>query len=218
MTDLETYKIRVHEICRDLKIESAILNREGLLNDVVIINGDFVFRFAKHEFGYKDPREEAHVLRLLRKYTSLPIPEPFYESPDALAYRFIPGEALRRDMLMKLTESDQQAIADQLALFFKEVHNVPVNMTTNPELPMADALMKYEGWLNVYERICQKVFPLLQRHQRESAKEHFESHLSDRSNFVHEPRMVDTDITPYHIMFDRERRRISGIIDFGCAG
>jgi aminoglycoside 2''-phosphotransferase len=30
--------------------------------------------------------------------------------------------------------------------------------------------------------------------------------------------MVDTDIPPYHIMYDRRRRRISGIIDFGCAG
>lgn len=218
MTDLESYKLRVREISPDLQIESASLNIEGLLNDVVIINGDFVFRFAKREFGYKDPREEAHVLRLLRKYTSLPIPEPFYESPDALAYRFIPGEALRRDILMKLSESDQQGIANQLAQFCKEVHSVPVNVTTNPELPMADALMKYEGWLNVYERICQKVFPLLQRHQREWATEHFESQLADRSNFEYELRMVDTDIAPYHIMFDRENRRISGIIDFGCVG
>ena len=108
MTDIETYQIRIREICPGLRIESASLNREVLLNDVVIINGDFVFRFAKREFGYKDPREEAHVLRLLREYTTLPIPEPFYESPDALAYRFISGETLRRDILTKLTESDQQ--------------------------------------------------------------------------------------------------------------
>src|SRR5262249_7734660 len=216
--DLETYKKRVREFCPDLNIESAELNSEGLLNDVVVINRDFVFRFAKHEYGYKDPKEEALVLRLLRRYISLPIPEPFFDSHDALAYRFIPGEALRRDMLMKLTESNQQQIADQLARFCRELHNVPVNGTTNDELPMADALMKYEGWLNVYERICEKVFPLLQRHQREWATEHFESQLADRSNFEYELRMVDTDLAPYHIMFDQEKSRISGIIDFGCAG
>jgi aminoglycoside 2''-phosphotransferase len=29
---------------------------------------------------------------------------------------------------------------------------------------------------------------------------------------------VDTDLPPYHILFDRRSRRIRGIIDFGCAG
>jgi aminoglycoside 2''-phosphotransferase len=83
---------------------------------------------------------------------------------------------------------------------------------------MADALMKYEGWVNVYERIREKVFPLLLPHVRDWVTEHFESHLADRSNFEYELRMVDTDIPPYHILYDKERIRINGIIDFGCAG
>ncbi len=78
--------------------------------------------------------------------------------------------------------------------------------------------MKYEGWTNAYERIQAKIFPLLQRHQRDWAMEHFETHLSEPDNFAYELKMTHTDIPPYHIMFDRERRRINGIIDFGCAG
>jgi aminoglycoside 2''-phosphotransferase len=78
--------------------------------------------------------------------------------------------------------------------------------------------MKYEGWVNAYQRIREKVFPLLMPHVRESVAEHWESHLADKSNFEYELKMVDTDIPPYHIMFDRQRRRINGIIDFGCAG
>lgn len=83
---------------------------------------------------------------------------------------------------------------------------------------MADALMKYEGWVSVYRRIRDKVFPLLQQHQRDWATEHFETQLADEGNFEYELRMVDTDISPYHVMFDRESKRVSGIIDFGCAG
>lgn len=78
--------------------------------------------------------------------------------------------------------------------------------------------LKYEGWINVYQRIREKVFPLLQSHQREWATSHFESQLADKSNFEYEYKMVDTDIPPYHIMFDNQRRRINGVIDFGCAG
>jgi aminoglycoside 2''-phosphotransferase len=121
-------------------------------------------------------------------------------------------------MLMRLPEDDQQAVADQLAQFFRELHGVPVDEVTDFVLPTADALMKYEGWVRAYQRIREKVFPLLQEHQREWATEHFESHLSEKSNFAYELKMVDTDIPPYHIMFDRLKKRIAGIIDFGCAG
>ncbi len=218
MNELEPYEKRICEICPELAIESVSLNRAGLLNDVAIVNDEFVFRFVKRDFGYKDPQEEANLLRFLRKYITLPIPEPFYASHDALAYRLICGETLRRDILMRLAEDDQQAVADQLAQFLKELHNVPVSEVSDFEIPKADALMEYEGWVNAYKRIREKVFPFLIPHVREWATEHFESHLSDSSNFEYELKMVDTDIPPYHIIFDRQKKRINGIIDFGCAG
>ncbi|HEX8493335.1 MAG TPA: aminoglycoside phosphotransferase family protein [Pyrinomonadaceae bacterium] len=218
MSKLASYEQRIRALFPEIVIQSASLNDDGLLNDVVIVNDELVFRFAKRDFFYKDPREEAHVLRFLRQHITLRIPEPFYESEEILAYHFIPGETLRRDMLLRLPEDDQQAIAEQLAQFFKELHGVPMSEIKAHNIPLADVLMKYEGWVKVYGRIREKVFPLMQRHQREWATQHFESHLSDESNFTYEMKMVDTDIPPYHIMYDRLKRRVNGIIDFGCAG
>jgi aminoglycoside 2''-phosphotransferase len=128
-------------------------------------------------------KDEARILRLLQNYITLEIPSPLYETDDCLAYRMISGETLRRDMLMKLPDSDQQAIADQLAQFLKELHGVPINETADFEVPIADALMKYEGWVDAYESIREKVLPLLMPHVREWVAEHFESHLADRSKF-----------------------------------
>ena len=216
--ELEIYERRIREICPELTVKSVRLNKEGLLNDVVIVNDELVFRFAKREFGYKDPQDEANVLHFLKKYITLPIPTPFYQSTDALAYPLIPGVTLRRDVLLRLPEVDQQAIANQLAQFFKELHSVPVNEASDFKVPVADALMKYEGWVNAYQRIRDKVFPFVLPHVRDWATEHFETHLAEKSNFEYELKMVDTDIPPYHIMFDVEGKRISGIIDFGCAG
>jgi aminoglycoside 2''-phosphotransferase len=218
MPELDLYLKRILEISPDLAIERASLNRDGLLNDVVIVNGAFVFRFAKRDFGFKDLKEEAEALRLLRKNVRLPIPTPFYVDHEVMAYPLIPGETLRRDLLMRLPETDQQSIAGQLAQFFKELHGILLEEIDEFSIPMADALMTYEGWVKIYSRLRDKVFPLLLPDAREWATEHFESWLSDPANFEYEPRMVDTDIPPYHILFDRERRRISGIIDFGCAG
>lgn len=218
MNELGPYTKRIHEICPELTIESISLNREGLLNDVVIVNGELIFRFAKDGFGFKDLIQEANVLHVLRKYITLQIPDPFYESHELLAYHLIPGETLRRDMLMRLAEDNQQAVADQLAQFFKELHGIPLSAISDQEIPMADALMKYQGWVNAYQRIQEKVFPLLLPHVREWMTEHFDSYLAEKSNFEYELRMVDTDIPPYHILFDKQQKHISGIIDFGCAG
>src|SRR3954462_8055390 len=121
------YEQRIRELCPELTIESISLNREGLLNDVVVVNGELVFRFAKGGFGHKDLLEEANVLHLLQKHITLQIPTTFYESQEVLAYRLIPGETLRRDMLLRLAEDDQQAVADQLAQFFKVLHGIPLS-------------------------------------------------------------------------------------------
>ena len=218
MNDLESYENRIRTVVAQLKIESISLNREGLMNDIVIVNDEVVFRFPKHEYSLNHLKNETRILQLLQKYISLEIPSPLYEIDGALAYRFIPGEALRRDVLMRLSENDQQAIADQLAQFFKELHSVPINGISGSEIPMADALMKYDGWVNAYHRIRDKVFPLLLPHARNWIEEHFETHLADKANFEYELKMVDTDVAPYHILFDLMKKRISGIIDFGCAG
>lgn len=218
MGELSTYTERIRQLAPEIAVDSVSLNREGLINDVVIVNGELIFRFPKHEYGFKRLKDEARILRLLRNHITLDTPSPLYEADDCLAYRMIPGETLRRDLLLRLPDSDRQAVAEQLARFLRELHGVPASALADFEVPTADALMKREGWADAYERIREKVFPLLMPHAREWVTEHFESHLADGSNFEYERRMVDTDIPPYHIMYDRRRRRVNGIIDFGCAG
>src|SRR5437762_13742065 len=126
ITKLEAYEKRIHEIAPEVVITSVQLNCEGLLNDVVIVNDEIVFRFPKHDYAFKHLKDEARILRLLRNYITLETPSPLYEGAHFLAYRLIHGETLRRDILLRLLENKQQAVADQLAQFFKELHGIPV--------------------------------------------------------------------------------------------
>lgn len=218
MDALAQYRKRIDDIAPQTVIQSIRLNSEGLLNDGVIVNEELVFRFPKHEYAFRHLKDEVNILRMLQNRISLEIPRPAYLGSDVLVYRMVPGETLRRDMLMRMPEDDQQAIADQLARFLKELHNVPIREGAGFQIPIADALMQYQGWVDVYARIRDRVFPLLVQHVREWATEYFEAYLADRGNFEYPPKMVDTDLAPYHILFDRSSRRIRGIIDFGCAG
>jgi aminoglycoside 2''-phosphotransferase len=217
MTLQEKYKARIREISPELIIKGIKLNDAGLLNNVVVVNNEFIFRFPKNQSAVEYLPTEARLLEFLRDKLTLEIPTSFYVSDDVMAYRMIAGETLRRDMLLKLNETEQQRAADQMAQFFKELHGIDPSMA-DFQLPPADALMNYEGWVEAYRRIQKKVFPLLMPHVRDFIKEHFERFLADENNFAFESKIVNTDIPPYHIIFDRERKIINGIIDFGCAG
>ena len=158
MNELSTYEERIRQLAPEVSISSISINREGLLNDVVIINGELVFRFPKHEYAFCHLKDEVRILRLLRDHITLAIPSPLYEADDGLGYRLIPGETLRRDMLMRLTEDDQQAIADQLAQFLKDYIVCLLIRSGILRVPMADALMKYEVWVNAYQESVRRFF------------------------------------------------------------
>lgn len=217
MEKAEEYRKKIGEISPEIAVETVELNTDGLMNDVAIVNGELVFRFPKHEYAFAHLETEARILRFLKGKITLAVPDPFYTGPGAMAYRMIPGETLRRDILLRLPEADQQAAAGQLAGFFSELHGIDV-ASAGFEIPPADSLVKYEGWVNAYARVREKVFPMLMPHVREFTRGHFEDFLDDPANFDFEPAMVNTDIPPYHIMFDCRARKITGIIDFGCAG
>src|SRR5215469_14336959 len=142
---LAQYQARIASIAPQTVVESIRLNNEGLLNDVVIVNEELVFRFPKHEYGFRHLKDEANLLRFLQGHVSLEIPRPLYVGSDVLVYRIIRGETLRRDTIMRLPEDDQQTVADQLAQFLRELHSLPIH-TADFEIPVADALMQYQGW------------------------------------------------------------------------
>lgn len=77
MNELAAYEKRIHEIAPEVAITSINLNCEGLLNDVVLVNDEIVFRFPKHEYGFKHLKDEAKILRLLRNHIRLRFPHLF---------------------------------------------------------------------------------------------------------------------------------------------
>jgi hypothetical protein len=118
MSQLSRYKKRINELFPELTIKSISLNQDGLLNDVVVVNGELVFRFVKRDFGFKDPSHEAKLLTFLQNYITLEIPGPFYVSQEVLGYRFIRGKTLRRDILLRLPDLTSKQLLINWRVFF----------------------------------------------------------------------------------------------------
>jgi aminoglycoside 2''-phosphotransferase len=208
----EAYLPRIRQIAPGLVIETVTLNADGMANEVVIVNGEVAFRFAKGEFGVQSLRRELQALAALPAGLAVAIPQPFYTGEDVMAYRFLPGEALTRHRLLGLPPARQQTIASQLGEFLQVMHAMQ-----DPALSATAAPVDVERFRSQHERARQVVYPLLLPHQVAWAEQVY-GFLDQPEAFEYTPALIHGDLAPYHILYDPDRQRLSGVIDFGVAG
>jgi aminoglycoside 2''-phosphotransferase len=210
-------KIKV--IFPTLEISTIRANTDGLINDVLIVNEELVFRFPRNsDWGVKLFTNEIKVIELARKYVEISLPQFEYKAEDLAVYRYIKGDALRREDILRLTGKEQDKIAERLAVFLKQFHEIPLSELEQNQIAPSDVNRSRETWLKLFENVEKELFPLMMPHVRESVREHFAPITTDK-NFMHyEPQLINGDIVPYHIIYDREQNQINGIIDFGTAG
>jgi aminoglycoside 2''-phosphotransferase len=215
MNKVDIYEQRIRDIFPELSIEEISLH-EGLDNDIVEVNNELIFRFPKHASAVEKLNQEVKILHLIKNYITLDIPHIFCEHREVIGYFMMCGVPLRKDILSEIDEQILQVVAEQLATFLKELHTIPVKQIF--DIPNSEVTSKYEDWIDLYERLQDEVFPRLMSHTREWAKRHFESFLDNRSNFEYEPKLIHGDLGVHHILFDKQKNCVSGIIDFGTAG
>ena len=112
------YRARIEATRPDLAIQSLAANSEGMINDVLLVNDREVFRFPRDAYAVEDLWQEAGCLALAREHVALRLPawtiyEPRDGHPPFAGYEMIPGEALRREQILRLPEADQAALAAQ---------------------------------------------------------------------------------------------------------
>ncbi len=208
---------RAQAIMPDLKIEQVERNQEGLINDVLIVNKKFVFRFARTEDYARILEVEMRILDLIRPHLGISVPMPVYRSFDCMVYPLLSGEALSRKMILALDESTQNQVAEQVGTFLYRLHTTDISKV-DWELPASRAPVKREDWLEIQGEVKEKLYPLLQKYQIEWADDLFNSVLENPESANYEPALIHGDLASYHFLFDEQERKITGVIDFGMAG
>jgi len=133
-----------------------------------------------------------------------------------VGYRLIPGEPLWRETLRMIDNKEVVGrLAGQVAAFLKALHSVAVEEVLGSELPVHDT---YQENADIYARIQEKLFGYMRPDARGWAAGHFEGFLNDVNNFKYEPVLKHGDFGPSNILFDKEKQRVTGVIDFGSSG
>ncbi|MBE9170281.1 aminoglycoside phosphotransferase family protein [Pleurocapsales cyanobacterium LEGE 06147] len=187
-------------------------------NDVVIVNQQLVCRFPKTDRAKADLVNEVKILRIVRRFIDLPIPQLDRVEDAFVSYPFIRGEPLSRHQLLRLDSLAQEKVIEQLGQFYQQLHSIPRDAIAASNIASSVAERSREEMLDLYEQVQQILFPHLWKHQRTWIHEHFEPLVSGSLNLDSSAVLIHGDLGCYHILFDPNKQLLSGIIDFGTAG
>lgn len=208
---------QIHKVMPDLAIASYELHQEGLVNDVLVVNGQWVIRFTHTEWGKELMTMEDQLMRFIAPQLILKVPFPEKCADGVMVYPLLQGDPFLRETWASADETDQQRLADQLGLFLNELHHLSTE-NLDWEIPLTLAPVTLETWVDIYERFVEKVQPLLLPHQKEWMDSLFESALDKPAFFDFQPVLIHGDLAPYHILYSKGNKRLNAVIDFGIAG
>ncbi|WGV25738.1 phosphotransferase family protein [Halotia branconii] len=213
-----SYLNKIRAVYPNISFDHLDFNQDGMINDVVIVNHQFVCRFAKEDWGKQVLFHEAKVLQVLQRYIDLPIPRFEHLQEGFVTYRYLKGEPLSRNTLLKLSKIAQTRVISQLATFHQQLHSIPSEVLAASGVSFSDAVRSHEDWLQLYNDVQETLFPHLWRHQQTWIRELFAPVVSGELDLSYTPVLIHGDLPVYHILFNPESQSISGIIDFGVAG
>lgn len=219
MEPQQPYLQRIRDRFPQLPLSSVRAIHDGLVNEVLIVNEALVFRFPKNDHWAKTLlANEIKVVNLLHHYVELPIPTFEQATADLVVYKLLPGRPLQRHDILGLDEAEQERLAEQLATFLRQMHHVPLAAVEHAGIVQSDANRSPAVWCQLFEDVQRELFPFMMAHTQDWVRHHFAPILSDPGWMKYSPALVNGDLAPYHILYEKPEATITGLIDFGTAG
>ncbi|HDR7796902.1 aminoglycoside phosphotransferase family protein [Bacillus tropicus] len=219
---MDSYKQFIKEALPNLSIHSYKQNEEGWDNVAIIVNDELLFRFPrKQEYAMRIPLEKE--LCTLLSYSLHEMKVPHYHllyknDADAVPlcsyYTLIHGEPLKTDTVTKLEDKELKTIITQLAAFLATLHSIPLKQGTTLGFPVEKTLTY---WKELQTKLNKYVTNNLTSFQKSALNRLFENFFACLATSKFQNTIIHADFTHHHILFDKQNKTISGIIDFGDA-
>lgn len=191
---------------------------DGKYNDIVTVNDEVVFKFAKYDWTVAFLANEVNIIQFLSDFVEMPLPNIQYLDRGVARYDFIPGVPLFRNEVLLLRDRDQDRIAEQIGIFLKQMHSISLKLAKLNQIDEVAVDLTREGFLSEYETLQRKVYPYCDSYGKETIKQIFMPVLEDENFLTFEPALIHADLMPRHFIYDRELCSVSSVMGFGSAG
>jgi len=214
----ETYLRRIQRDLPATAPEHLDYVTDGMVNDVVIVDRRWVYRFPRHDWAKPLMQHEAKVLDLVRAHLDASVPQLELLGNDSCRYPYLTGIPLTRRVLFSWPEADRASVLASVVRFVTQLHAIPIEEATAAGIGPSDTNRDPSWWRTFYSDLTTTLYPHLMRHQRDYVDDLFAPVFDDALTFEHRPTLVYGDVASYHLLVDPNTRRLAAVLDFGTSG
>jgi aminoglycoside 2''-phosphotransferase len=195
----------------ELQWKTAKHNVEGWDHYVLILDGEYVFRFPRKPVYKKRLYQEAMLLQYLAPLINIPVPQYEFISKDKTfaGYVLIPGIPLTPKVFKIISKPARTKIAKQLAEFFSVLHKTPLKIAKKFEKDDANNLKLYKDLV----KNCNKYLKPRLSKNNFNLVEDFLTEFGKNLSHPHKC-LVHADIKQEHLLITKNKQNLAGVIDF----
>jgi aminoglycoside 2''-phosphotransferase len=207
----ESFLHRIKKEFPQLKWKSYRQLTHGWDHMIIILDEKIVFRFPRDK-KYKDEfQNEIQLLHYLKKKVKVGIPEYHCISKDKsiAGYNMVVGRELELPRFRRLSASEKETVARQLAKFITTLHKTPTSVINKYNLEIENQEKLYKELVRDTKRL---LFPRLRKEDIQVIEEYFRE-LRATLDHHYSNTLVHNDLAGEHILWDVKKKQVN-IIDF----
>ncbi|PYG84994.1 aminoglycoside 2''-phosphotransferase [Ruminiclostridium sufflavum DSM 19573] len=187
-------------------------------SDTVTLNNVHVFKFAKYDWSASFIDNEVNTVNLIRRYINMPLPKMQCLETGITISNYIEGEPLFRNVLLLLDNRAQEAIAEEIGTFMKQLHGISIYEEGIKNINESPVDFSADYWMSQYEGIQRKLYPHCDSYTKKCIYQVFKP-LMDNGHFLdYKASIIHGNPVPNNFLFDKGSNRINGVINFGLSG
>lgn len=192
-----------------LIIQSVIILGQGLDSIAYLINNEYIFKQSKHEEARINLKKEIQVLNYLKDKITLQIPDIEYysEKYSVCGYKEIKGYKLTPSIYQNLSDDEKDMLAQDIALFLREMHSMTLPDIDGLELDIID------DYCSDYDVLKETIYDKIPDKSKEYIDRLYKRILNDEHIYQYVRVLCHNDLGCNHIIM--RNNRAVGIIDFG---
>jgi aminoglycoside 2''-phosphotransferase len=191
---------------------------DGKHNDIVIINDEHIFKFAKYDWTVTFLANQIKTTSFISKYIDMHLPLMEYLDNGIAKCELIKGEPLFLNEILLMNDSNQNNIAKQIGVFLRQLHAIPLKLVKINKIDEIPVDLSRGTILSDYGDIKRKIYPYCDDYTQKLIEQNFEAVFDNKDFFKFTPAMVHAEPAPRRFIYDKESKKINGVIGFGCTG
>lgn len=121
-------------LCIEEKFNIKVMNilpiGEGYDSKSYLIDGEYLFKFAKHNDARNSYKREKRILDYLKDNFNSNVKIPrieYYDESGIMGYKIIKGTFLTKDIYESMDEDKRKKLVSDIAQFLKSLHNLEIS-------------------------------------------------------------------------------------------